>query len=139
MRKLTGTVLTWLLLLAIPLQGYAATAVSFCGPGHHGVLAQTDIQPPKAEHQHGQLLNSSYPEQDQVQSKSGPQLDELTQGHRASSKVGDDKCSAYSAIVSTPCAIHLSVPGPEQIPYVQESFVNYTPERLDPPPRAVLA
>lgn len=117
MRKLTGTILAWLLLLAIPLHGQAATAVSFCGPGHHGVLAQTGIQPANAEHRH----------------------DELTQGHRASSKVGEDKCSAYSAIVSTPCEIYLSVPGPEQIPYAQESFINHTPERLDPPPRAVLA
>ncbi|TSA11437.1 MAG: hypothetical protein D4R79_09525 [Comamonadaceae bacterium] len=117
MRKLTGTILAWLLLLAIPLQGYAATAMLFCGPGHHGVLAQTGIQPANAEHRHGELL----------------------QGHAASSKVGDDTCSAYSAIVSTPYAGHFSAPGSCQIPYAQESFVNHTAERFDPPPKTVLA
>ena len=35
MSLLTKTLCAWLLLLAVPLQGYAASTMLFCGPSHH--------------------------------------------------------------------------------------------------------
>lgn len=43
MHRLLRTVLTWLLVLALPAQGYAAQAMLFCGPGHHGGAASEGI------------------------------------------------------------------------------------------------
>ena len=143
MRKLTGTLLAWLLLFAIPIHGLAATAVLFCGAGHHGVLAQTSVPPvpehhaemhAKAEHSQDELRTTSSPGFDQAKSATDSQHGKWTQGHVA----GDDKCSAYSVTVGTLSVGHFSVTGSEQIPYAREFFVNYTPKRLDPPPRAVL-
>lgn len=122
MRKLIGTLLTWLLLLAIPMQGQAATAVLFCGAGHHGVMAQAGVQPVSDHHM--QMVATT----DFSQS-------EWTVGHAS----GDDKCGAYSVIVGTPSVVLLPATVAQPIPYTLESFVNYIPKRLTPPPRAVLA
>lgn len=122
MRKFIGTLLTWLLLLAIPMQGQAATAVLFCGAGHHGVVAQTGVQPVSEHHM-------------QMVATADVSRDEWTVGHAS----GDDKCSAYSVIVGTPSVVPLLATVAEPIPYALESFVNYIPKRQNPPPRAIFA
>src|SRR3990167_4190484 len=144
MRKFIGTLLTWLLLLAIPLQGQAATAVQFCGEGHHGVLAQADVQPVSG-HYTETVATANFSQREwtaggalgnnQVASASLAQVGESTVGHAS----GDDKCSAYSVIVGTPSVVPLLATVAEPIPYALESFVNCIPKRLNPPPRAVLA
>lgn len=39
MSVLLRTLLTWLLALAVPTQGFAASTMLFCGPAHHGSKA----------------------------------------------------------------------------------------------------
>lgn len=39
MSRFWRVVFAWILVLALPLQGYAAQAKLFCGPAHHGVAA----------------------------------------------------------------------------------------------------
>ncbi len=144
MRKFIGTLLTWLLLLAIPMQGQAATAVLFCGAGHHGVLAQSSAQP-VSEH-HPTMVVTAEPGQDEWMGVAAPgheqavttpvsQIGEWTVDHAS----GDDKCSAYTVLVGTSSAVQLPAKVSQPIPYALESFVNYIPKRLDPPPRAILA
>ena len=144
MRKLIGTLLTWLLLLAIPMQGQAATAVLFCGAGHHGVLAQAGVQP-VSDHHMQMVATTDFPQSewtgmdalgnDQVVSAPATQVGEWTVDHAS----GDDKCSAYSVIVGTLSVVPLLATVAEPIPYALESFVNCIPKRLNPPPRAILA
>lgn len=144
MRKLIGTLLTWLLLIAIPMQGQAATAALFCGAGHHGVLAQISAQP--VAEQHTAIMATAKLAQDERTVMATPgsnqtvtepvsQVSEWTVGHAG----GDEKCSAYTVIASTPSAVLLPAPLSQPIPYALESFVNYIPKRLNPPPRSVLA
>lgn len=148
MCKLTRIVLAWLLMLAIPVQGFAATAMLFCAPSHHSTVGQATSQsfvvdhhsglPAQAEHQHG----------DHAESTSASQSGDLSVGHLDFAKIGkagDGKCSACatcctgSIIVSTQSFNHAAMTGSELISFIQESFVNYTPEGLDPPPKSFLA
>lgn len=144
MRKFIGTLLTWLLLLAIPMQGQAATAVLFCGAGHQGVLAQSSAQP--VSELHPTMVVAAEPGQDEWMGVAAPghekavttpvsQIGEWTVDHAS----GDDKCSAYTVLVGTSSAVQLPATVSQPIPYALESFVNYIPKRLDPPPRAIFA
>lgn len=144
MRKLTGTMLAWLLLFAIPIQGQAATAVLFCGAGHHGVLAQTRAQAVSengtamvatAELAHDEWTGVDAPHNDEAVTAAVSQVGEWTVGHAS----GDDKCSAYTVLVGTSSAVLLPAAVSQPIPFALESFVNYIPKRLDPPPRAIFA
>lgn len=140
MRKLIGTLLTWLLLLAIPLQGQAATAVLFCGAGHHG----GGVQPVSGHHvemaatgdfSQGEWSDVDTLDDDPVVSAPVAQVSEWTVSHSS----GDDTCSAYSLMVGTPSVVPLLAMVAEPIPYALEPFADYIPKRLNPPPRAVLA
>ena len=49
--------LMWLLLLALPLQGFAAATMLHCGPGHHGMAAGAAVAHQSADdsdHHHGE-------------------------------------------------------------------------------------
>jgi len=135
---------TWLLLLAIPMQGQAATAVLFCGAGHHGVLAQTSAQP--ASEHHSAKVATAELAQDESTGVAAPgheqavttpvsQIGEWTVDHAG----GDDKCSAYTVLVGSSSAVQLPATVSQPIPYALEFFVNHIPKHLDPPPRAILA
>jgi len=135
---------TWLLLLALPMQGQAATAVLFCGAGHHGVLAQTSAQP-ASEHHTTKVATAELAQDEwtrvevlgneQAVTTPVSQIGEWTVDHAS----GDDKCSAYTVLVGTSSAVQLPATVSQPIPYALESFVNYIPKRLDPPPRAIFA
>ena len=49
MFRLLRIVLTWLLVLAVPAQGFAAASMPNCGAGHHGAVAGST----QTEHGHG--------------------------------------------------------------------------------------
>jgi hypothetical protein len=131
--------MTWLLLLAIPMQGQAATAVLFCGAGHHGVLAQTSAQTGSEHHTaapaQDEWMGVTAPGNEQDVTTPVSQIGEWTVDHAS----GDDKCSAYTVLVGTSFAVQLPAKVSKPIPYALESFVNYIPKRLDPPPRANFA
>jgi len=144
MRKLIGTLVTWLLLLALPMQGQAATAVLFCGAGHHGVLAQTSAQPASEHHTTkvatAELAQDEWTRGDvfgneQALTHPFSQTGEWAVHHSS----GDDKCSADTVQGVTSPAVQLPATVSQPIPYALESFVNYIPKRLDPPPRAIFA
>lgn len=43
------TLLTWLLVLAVPVQGAAAASMAFCGPNHHGAGQAAHVEQLAAE------------------------------------------------------------------------------------------
>ena len=148
MYKLTRTVLTWLLMFAIPVQGFAATAMLFCAHGHHSTVARAISQSPISDHHAGLPAQAGHQHGDQAKLTSASQSSDLSVAHVASAKIGkvaDGKCSACatcctgSIIVSTQSFSHVAMTSSERISFIQESFVNYTPEGLDPPPKSFLA
>ena len=131
MRDLTRTLLVWLLMLAVPVQGFAASAMLFCSPSHHQAMSQlSNHHAMQAQHQHGDHANAMAADQ-----TTAAKMD----------KTMDGKCSACAAccigssIVSGQFFNPIVMAGSERIPFIAESFVNYTPEGLDPPPRSFLA
>jgi len=108
------------------------------------VLAQSSVQP-VSEH-HPTMVVTTEPGQDEWIGVAAPgheqavttpvsQIGEWTVDHAN----GDDKCSAYTVLVGTSSAVQLPATVSQPIPYALESFVNYIPKRLDPPPRTNFA
>lgn len=159
MSVLIRIVLTWLLMLAIPVQGFAATAMLFCAPSHHTVVATIkttqmalDLNQVAtsslAEHQHGNEQHASHHDTDAKKSVANSQANDSAPTHGTSVKVGklaDGKCSACamcctgSVISSTLSMSTVAMTGSDSIPFALESFVSYVPEGFDPPPRSLLA
>lgn len=54
MRSVTRLLLTFVLLLALPLQGFAAAAMISCAPSHHGLLTTGATHDDVAAHAHQQ-------------------------------------------------------------------------------------
>lgn len=144
MQKLIGSIITWLLLLAIPLQGQAATALLFCGAGHHGVLAQVEAQPSSEHHVtsgavdeagHGTWWSGDASAIAQTVAASATQASEWT----ALPAHGDDHCSAYSVMVSSASLVQFPAKVSQPIPYAREFILNCVPRRLDPPPKSSIA
>ncbi|MBC7207194.1 MAG: hypothetical protein H5U27_11830 [Methyloversatilis sp.] len=54
MRSATRLLLTFLLLLALPLQGFAAAAMISCAPSHHGLQTTVTLHDDAAAHAHHQ-------------------------------------------------------------------------------------
>ena len=148
MCKLTKTLLVWLLMLAIPMQGFAATTMLFCAPGHHNTAARISSQLPMFDHQAALPAQTKHQHGNQVQEDAAAQTDDLSIDHCAAEKMThatDSKCSACAAccagpvIVSTQSFEQIATMGTERIPFIQASFVNCIPQELDPPPRPHLA
>lgn len=154
MSILTKAVLAWLLMLAIPLQGFASTAMLFCEPGHHGAAASATISQAAHTHSSGSAGYESHQHgDDDVGQPAGGTLgslsvDKAAHHHSSVTKVGkatDGKCSACAAcctgtaIVGTQAASSSAVAGSVLVPFVVAVFVSYIPLGFDPPPRAFLA
>lgn len=156
---LTRTVLAWLLMLAIPMQGFAATAMLFCAPSHHGVVStitasQVAVPALKASehsaHHHSGMQQSAHHESESdvsstATSDAADSLDLTKTAPLKIEKLADGKCSACatcctgSALVGTPVMNSVAMTGSDSIPFTLESFVSYVPEGSDPPPRSILA
>lgn len=156
---LTKTLLVWLLMFVIPLQGFAATAMLFCASSHHCVSATSMSQqtahdhhasiPGHVEHQHDKMQQVSHHDQDARQPASNSQFDDSTQNHATPLKAGhlaDGKCSACAAcctgsalLSSTRFMNHVAMTGAVLIPFAPESYVSHIPKGFDPPPRFILA
>ena len=66
---LIRTLLIWLLALAIPAQGAAASTMAFCGAGHHGGTAAATADDAAAGHVHGGHLSVAALEDPQAASE----------------------------------------------------------------------
>ena len=52
MNRFVRYLVMWLLIVALPVQGLAASTMLFCGPGHHGAPKTTDSGHDHASHLH---------------------------------------------------------------------------------------
>lgn len=141
MHGLLRIVLTWLLALALPVQGYAAQAMLFCGPMHDRPAAASSA----AGHDHGAHAHGSASlHHDEQAAEPGDGPAQALDGESAG-KVSQAKCSvcasccSMAAIASghvAPDALRLSFDY-ALAPF--EPHAGRTAGGLDRPPKARLA
>lgn len=143
MRLRFRIVLTWLLLLALPLQGFAAATMINCGPNHHRMMAVAMAEVTEAhehatgeQHHHGMGVAADHHE---VASNDGdaPSVHHLD-------KLMKFKCSACAACcmgAAMPTAAVTFEPLPPAVApatYVPTSHVGFVADGPDKPPRLSL-
>ena len=73
MRFLNKTLLAWLLIVAIPAQGFAAAAMQMCVPGRHGtpvvVAVQNNHHHSATNHDHASVIQAAHEHNDQWNKK----------------------------------------------------------------------
>jgi hypothetical protein len=156
MRFLTRTLLAWLLVLAIPLQGFAATAMLLCASGHQSNqgTVQAAAQSNHAQHQASHGSPQAGHEQVHTTSADAEATTNASAGGTTSADAGatshahapdKGKCSACAsccvgtALVAAPFLSPISPQGNVAIAFTLAVFASYVPEGLDPPPRSFLA
>lgn len=137
MKRLLRTLLTWLLLAAVPLQGYAASAMLFCGAAH----ARTDAVVDHAAHGHAGHAHDQDAVEDTIAAG--------TDGHQSSSldpsglmHGGCSVCASCCSGAALPAAtITAAFAQPHASPSQQTEHAapDQTPARLERPPRTALA
>lgn len=140
------TALMWLLLVALPLQGFAAATMLHCGPNHHRLLGAAAAPANEAHHHaagghhrhatvgtdghHGTVGDDSAKDLSSVQ-----HLDNLAKF----------KCSACAACcmgAALPTAAHAMAcvpPAMTTAVFVPTPHVDFWSDGLDRPPRSFLA
>lgn len=129
------TALMWLLLLALPLQGFAAATMLNCGPNHHRMLAAATAGSTRV-HAHAAVDHHEM-------AKVGGGSD-LSSVHHLD-KVTKFKCSACAAcclgaaLPTAAIAIVFIPPAATLAVFVSASHVDFLSGGLDRPPRLLLA
>lgn len=139
------TALVWLVLFALPLQGYAAATLLHCGPGHHRAAAAAMVGPSGAHHHamHGDDHASGHAGADGAMVSAGIGDDGASLDHL--DKLSKAKCSACAA-----CCVGAALPtatlefaavagATVPTPFVPASRVGFYTDRLDRPPRLIPA
>ena len=150
--------MAWLLMLAIPAQGYAAAAMVFCGTGHHSAIVKVASPNLPASHAHAaSQVKHDHAGMHMTHSDGDTSMDISSAGYRshdASSKVGvqkiakldgSGKCSVCASCcngsVMVSAFIHVA---PQSVPSVLNTapafgVVGFIPSGLERPPRTTLA
>ncbi|MBP7667821.1 MAG: hypothetical protein KA774_13315 [Burkholderiaceae bacterium] len=152
MFRVLRTILVWVMALAMPLQGMAASAMLFCAPGHAGVLqgpgpAAAAVGGSHAAHAHHHGHDADAMDQ------AAPTIEVAADAPCAGADGPSDppphhgkfSCSACAA-----CCVALALPGrlvlpaasgpSQQVPTATAAPVaSHQPDGLDRPPRAALA
>ena len=125
----------WLLMLALPLQGFAAATMLFCGPGAHRTLIQAQANVPHREANREAHDHATEGHQDATATKQnvdGEHGKLANAGHKGST------CSSYwntVAIIESPRAIGMAAL--PQVEYLEPLVLILTaPSRVpEKPPR----
>lgn len=134
MRRAIRTFLSCLIMLAIPLQGFAAASMIFCGP-HHAAMAQ---RADSGHHDHG--ADPAHNHDDTV---SAIEVDE--RGLDGFLKFFNFKCSAcaacctLSAMPVTPMPPLFPPSISVAVPFFGSSYAGIVPDGLERPPSQHLA
>lgn len=140
------TALMWLLLLALPLQGFAAATMLNCGPNHHRLLVAATAEP-NGGHGHsavGQHQHVTGVADDHHQSVSDGGANDLPPAHHLD-KLTKVKCSACAAccmgaaLPTAALAIASVPPAMTTASFVSTPHVDFLSDGLDRPPRLLLA
>lgn len=102
MPLLIRTLLLWLLVLAIPAQGVAASTMAFCGPKHHGgVAAAAADLAATASHVHGGLEAAAAHEHPRADANTPVAGEPGVSAKAKVSSADQHKCSVCGACCST--------------------------------------
>jgi hypothetical protein len=136
--------LVWLLLLALPLQGFAAAAMLHCGPSHHRMLAASSVAAAES-HMHAHMHATSGHHHGQETGLEHGAADAGTPAAHDLDTLSKFKCSACAACctgAAMPTAA-LFIPSlpPAGTPAVAliASRAEFLSGGLDRPPRILLA
>lgn len=144
MRLVVRTLLIWVLVLAVPAQGAAAAAMTFCGPNHHGSGGPVaELSSTAAKHsRHGGALTGHEHEADASADVSS--TDDVLAIAKAS-QAAKPKCSTCAACCSLGAILTTvpAVPATDSAPTVFTTVVTtvdaFAADGPDRPPRNVLA
>lgn len=157
MNRVVRAVLVWLMVIAMPVQGMAASTMLSCGPGHGRMMAGLafDAQAARSS-EAGEPMDGHV--HAHVDAHHAPH-DHATQGDAAASHAAADAdgadsllphhgsfgcsaCAACCSVLALPTGYSLpEAPGPMhpvRMPLV-EPVASHQPDGLDRPPRTVLA
>ena len=132
----------WLLLLALPLQGYAAATMLNCGPNHHRIMAAAIAEPDEAhehtaagQHHHDTGMADGQHEVTSVDGNGDtpplPHLDKLV-------KFKCNACAVCCTGAALPTAIFAFEPFPPAMApesFVPTSHAGFVTDGPDRPPR----
>ena len=143
MGSFVKTLLIWLLVLALPAQGIAAAAMTFCGSGHHGVASVHVAMSAASEHLHrGDSL--SVHRSDSGDFVAAATIEAASATEKAS-QAAQQKCSACAsccslgAMLSTVPVIASFDPAPTVFTTVVPTVDAVATDGPDRPPRIALA
>ena len=155
MQRVFRAFLVWVMVIAMPVQGMAASVMLFCGPSHErmmqGLMADAPVSPSSHAANPGREPAATGHGVHEHASPEYPVADEPAAGADASGVNGLSKhhgkftCSACAACCSAlvlPASFVLPVPSsPEHLAPMSpvEPVASHQPDGLDRPPRTVLA
>ena len=136
--------LTWLLLLALPLQGFAAATMINCGPNHHRMMGAAMADTPEVQ-RHG--VGGQHPHEMSVAAghHEGASNDGDAPSVHHLDKLMKFKCSACAACcmgAAMPTAglvITAVPPAMTTASFVSTPHADFLSDGLDRPPRLLLA
>lgn len=134
--------LMWLLLLALPLQGFAAATMVNCGPNHHRMLAASAVTAPESHHdrtndhhEHEALLAADADDGAEHGPSSVHHLDKLTKFKCSACAA----CCMGAAMPTAALVIASFSPAMMTATFVSTPHVDFLSDGLDRPPRLLLA
>lgn len=146
MKSQFRTALMWLLLLALPLQGFAAATMLNCGPNHHRMLSATPVKAPsvadvdaKVGH-HGHVMGMAGDHHDMVADAgsndmpSVHHLDKLTKFKC----IACAACCLGAALPTAPLVFTSFPPAMTTAAFVSNPHADFLSGGLDRPPRLPL-
>lgn len=144
MSAFTRYLLAWMLMLAIPVQGFAASAMLFCAPNHHNIVsAQLPMKVDDSSNAStSHAFTSQHPAHHHVATAQPQSQDDPSS---SSSKPVDAKCSACSTccigsvIISAEIFAAHGLSNSVLIPFIQKTIISFSPDGFDPPPKSLLA
>lgn len=150
MRCVVRALLVWVMVIALPVQGVAASAMLFCGPGH-GRTVQGPASHHAAGHGHDMAATDHGAHTHSVHAVahsagSEPSVANPSDGadglfpHHG--KFSCSSCAACCSALALPASFSLpETPGPAHPlrTSLEAPVASHQPDRLDRPPRTVLA
>ena len=139
----------WFLILALPVQGFAASTMLLCGAGHHGATRAVVGGHGHASHAHRvahDISNLSQSHADDHAAQAGSAYDGAASNPQAAKdvKAVEGKCTACAACCTVAflpvSVIAFKAPAPSRVYPVVEltAHVVHVGSRLDRPPRFLL-
>lgn len=137
MRLVVRSVLIWLMVLAMPVQGIAAARMQHCATTQRPMQAPSVSAPSMHQHQHANSRSHAHAFANEASA--------TLSGNTHIQTAGDASCSACaaccSAIAFPAVTVQILAPPPERVlaPRLVLAGDSFVPSRLERPPRSVLA